>query len=54
MNKWDFGDDEDDELARESGVDTCDLDTWRSPAWTFLQRPREEAELPPRRVVGQA
>ncbi len=61
MKKWDFGDDENDQLAREAGIDPCDLDTWRSPTWTFLQRPREslreEAELPKesaRLPVGEA
>lgn len=35
MKKWDFGDDEEDELAREAGVDPCDLDNWRPRTWAW-------------------
>lgn len=35
MNKWDFGDNEEDDLAREAGVDPCDLDSWRPRTWSF-------------------
>ena len=29
--RWDFGEDENDAIARIFGVDPCDLDNWRYP-----------------------
>lgn len=29
MQKWDIGEDETDEAAREAGIDPCDLENWR-------------------------
>ena len=36
QNKWDVGDDERDQDAREAGENPCDLEGWRRPTWGFL------------------